>query len=115
MERLFVFLNDHLILTFGLYQVDTDRLPERRREVLADEISTDGEFPMTAVDENGVAEGTGQYSGMILIPAGPFEMGSSDGEGRPDEACGGTMGFSPWGATLGPNSSCEKSDNDPVD
>ncbi len=34
---------------------------------------------------------------------------------RPVEACGGAMGFSPWGATLGPNSSCEKSDNDPVD
>ena len=41
--------------------------------------------PAPAVDENGVAEGTGQYNGMILIPAGPFEMGSSDGEGRPDE------------------------------
>ena len=30
-------------------------------------------------------EGAGKYLGMILIPAGPFDMGSSEGSGRPDE------------------------------
>lgn len=32
-----------------------------------------------------VAEGIGKYKGMILIPAGPFEMGSPEETGRPDE------------------------------
>ncbi len=32
-----------------------------------------------------LAEGSGKYKGMILIPAGPFEMGSPDGIGRADE------------------------------
>lgn len=32
-----------------------------------------------------VAEGIGRYKGMILIPAGPFEMGSPEETGRPDE------------------------------
>jgi len=30
-------------------------------------------------------EGTGDYAGMLLIPAGNFDMGSPDNEGRPDE------------------------------
>lgn len=30
-------------------------------------------------------EGSGKYLGMILIPAGPFQMGSPEGSGRPDE------------------------------
>ncbi len=34
---------------------------------------------------SGVREGTGVYQGMVLIPSGPFEMGSPEGAGRPDE------------------------------
>jgi len=41
--------------------------------------------PEPVVDGANLVEGTGKFSGMILIPAGPFEMGSPDGEGRPDE------------------------------
>lgn len=36
-------------------------------------------------DVSNLAEGSGKYVGMLLIPAGPFEMGSPDGSGRPDE------------------------------
>jgi len=36
-------------------------------------------------DAGNLAEGIGKYLGMILIPAGPFEMGSPDGSGRADE------------------------------
>lgn len=46
---------------------------------------TDPKAPAPAVDENSVAEGMGKYRGMIFIPAGPFDMGSPNGEGRPDE------------------------------
>ena len=41
--------------------------------------------PEPVVDGANLVEGTGKFSGMILIPAGTFEMGSPDGEGRPDE------------------------------
>lgn len=41
--------------------------------------------PEPVVDGANLVEGTGKFSGMILIPAGAFEMGSPDGEGRPDE------------------------------
>ena len=41
--------------------------------------------PEPVVNGANLVEGTGKFSGMILIPAGPFEMGSRDGEGRPDE------------------------------
>lgn len=37
------------------------------------------------INTSNLAEGAGKYKGMILIPAGPFEMGSPDGVGRPDE------------------------------
>lgn len=33
----------------------------------------------------GVEEGNGKYRGMVLIPSGPFEMGSPPETGRPDE------------------------------
>jgi hypothetical protein len=42
-------------------------------------------MPEPVVDGANLVDGTGKFSGMILIPAGPFEMGSPDGEGRPDE------------------------------
>jgi len=37
------------------------------------------------VNENSVSEGTGKYRGMVFIPSGTFDMGSADGQGRPDE------------------------------
>ena len=37
------------------------------------------------VNGNNLVDGTGKYSGMLLIPGGTFEMGSPEGEGRPDE------------------------------
>jgi formylglycine-generating enzyme required for sulfatase activity len=36
-------------------------------------------------DESGILEGKGKYRNMVLVPTGPFEMGSPDGKGRPDE------------------------------
>ncbi|MGC8657757.1 MAG: formylglycine-generating enzyme family protein [Desulfomonilaceae bacterium] len=41
--------------------------------------------PQTSENTGKLSEGRGKYLGMILIPAGPFEMGSADGSGRPDE------------------------------
>ncbi len=41
--------------------------------------------PAPAPNGNNLSEGIGKYNAMILIPAGPFEMGSPAGEGRPDE------------------------------
>lgn len=38
-----------------------------------------------ASNPGNLSEGSGKYKGMILIPAGPFEMGSPDGVGRVDE------------------------------
>lgn len=38
-----------------------------------------------AVNGGTVLEGTGKYRGMALIPSGPFDMGSPDSSGRPDE------------------------------
>ncbi|MGO9118362.1 MAG: formylglycine-generating enzyme family protein [Desulfomonilaceae bacterium] len=37
------------------------------------------------VNGNNLVDGTGKYSGMLLIPGGTFEMGSPEGKGRPDE------------------------------
>ncbi len=49
---------------------------------LSTEPSRQGEI---VSNPSNLAEGAGKYKGMILIPAGPFEMGSPDGVGRPDE------------------------------
>jgi formylglycine-generating enzyme required for sulfatase activity len=37
------------------------------------------------VDGNNLSEGSGKYQGMVLIPAGTFELGNPAAEGRPDE------------------------------
>ncbi len=37
------------------------------------------------VNGNNLVDGTGKYLGMLLIRGGTFEMGSQEGEGRPDE------------------------------
>jgi formylglycine-generating enzyme required for sulfatase activity len=44
-----------------------------------------------AVDGSSLSEGSGKYRGMVLIPAGPFVMGSPDVEGRPDERPAGRI------------------------
>lgn len=36
-------------------------------------------------DGKHLSDGTGKYRDMVLIPAGTFDLGSPDGEGRPDE------------------------------
>lgn len=41
--------------------------------------------PLSPSANNNIVEGTGNFKGMILIPAGTFEMGSPAGEGRVDE------------------------------
>ncbi len=41
--------------------------------------------PVSPSNDNNMVQGTGPFAGMILIPAGSFEMGSPVGEGRPDE------------------------------
>jgi formylglycine-generating enzyme required for sulfatase activity len=41
--------------------------------------------PAPTVNGNNLVDGTGKYIGMVLIPAGPFDMGSLEGEGRLDE------------------------------
>ena len=45
----------------------------------------DSKLPVPSTDKRKVAEGTGKYDEMLLIRAGPFEMGSPEGEGRVDE------------------------------
>jgi len=40
---------------------------------------------ISAEGGNNLTEGIGKYANMVLIPAGPFEMGSAEEEGSPDE------------------------------
>jgi len=51
--------------------------------VLPNSLETRKQVP--AIDGNKLSEGTGKYANMVLIPAGPFEMGSEGKEGGPDE------------------------------
>ncbi len=41
--------------------------------------------PKVSISVSGMLDGTGKYSGMLLIPAGPFLMGSPERTGRVDE------------------------------
>jgi formylglycine-generating enzyme len=54
--------------------------PYSTRDVTAAKESTN-----LVPDEAALTEGTGPYEGMVLIPAGTFEMGSQENQGRIDE------------------------------
>ncbi len=51
--------------------------------VIEREPETKGSAPV--VNGNGLKDGTGKYLGMVLIPAGRFDMGSPKRQGRVDE------------------------------